>query len=183
MQAKRSFTVVALIAVLALVAAPVFAASNIPAGTQVTIRMGQTVDSEKSKSGDSFDGTLNADVVVNGKVVAKRGDPVKGRVSNAHASGRLSDPGVLTITLTEINGQAVSTTSRTYKGASHTKSNAVKIGGGAAAGALIGGLAGGGKGAAIGAGVGAGAGTGVAAATGKKNVKIAAEALVTFTVQ
>ena len=183
MTSKRSFTAVAVVAVLALMAAPVYAASSFPAGTKVTIRMGQTVDSEKNKSGDTFDATLNSDVVVNGKVVAKRGDPVKGRVSNAHASGRLSDPGTLAITLTSINGQAVNTDSKKYKGESHTKSNAVKIGGGAAAGALIGGLAGGGKGAAIGAGVGAGAGTGVAAATGKKNVKIGAEATVTFTVQ
>ena len=183
MTTKRSFTIIAVIAMLALVAAPVFAATNIPAGTKVSIRMGQTVDSEKSRSGDSFDGSLNADVVVAGKTIAKRGDPVKGRVSNAHASGRLSDPGVLTITLTEINGQAVNTTSHTLKGQSHTKSNVTKIGVGTAAGALIGGLAGGGKGAAIGAGAGAAAGTGVAAGTGKKNVSIRAEAVVAFTVQ
>ncbi len=66
------------------------------------------------------------------------------------------------------------------KGKSHTKSNATKIGGGAAAGALIGGFAGGGKGALIGTAAGAGAGTGVAAATGKEEAIVHAE--TTFTV-
>jgi hypothetical protein len=68
------------------------------------------------------------------------------------------------------------------KGKSHTKGNAEKIGGGTAAGALIGGLAGGGKGAAIGAAAGAGAGTGVAVATGKEEVRIPAESVLTFTI-
>jgi hypothetical protein len=47
---------------------------------------------------------------------------------------------------------------------------------------LIGGLIGGGKGAAIGAGAGAAGGTGVAAATGKKEVVIPAESVLTFTI-
>jgi hypothetical protein len=66
-------------------------------------------------------------------------------------------------------------------GKSHTKSNATKIGGGAAAGALIGGLVGGGKGAGIGALAGGGAGTGVAVATGKEEAVVPAEAALTFT--
>jgi hypothetical protein len=66
------------------------------------------------------------------------------------------------------------------KGGSHTKSNAEKIGGGAALGAVLGGIFGGGKGAAIGAGAGGAAGTGAAAATGKKDAKIESEAVLTF---
>jgi hypothetical protein len=66
------------------------------------------------------------------------------------------------------------------KGESHTKSNATKIGGGAALGAIIGAVAGGGKGAAIGTAAGAAAGTGAAAATGKKAVKVESEAVLTF---
>ena len=52
---------------------------------------------------------------------------------------------------------------------------------GTAAGALIGAFAGGGKGAAIGAAAGAGAGTGLAAATGKQEALIPAEAALSFT--
>ena len=75
------------------------------------------------------------------------------------------------------------TTTAVYaKGKGHTRGNAEKIGGGAAAGALIGALAGGGKGAAIGAGAGAAAGTGVAAYTGKEEAVIPAERTLTFRV-
>ena len=157
-------------------------AGNIPAGTKVTVRLGQTLNSETAHIGDTFDGTLANDLVVNGTTIARQGDAVKGKVTNARASGRLQKPGLLTIRLTSINGQAVSSSSVSRQGQSHTKSNATKIGGGAAAGALIGALAGGGKGAAIGAGVGAGAGTGVAVATGKKDVVLSTETAYTFTV-
>ena len=67
--------------------------------------------------------------------------------------------------------------------ASHKKRNLSLIGGGAGLGALVGGLAGGGKGALIGASAGAGAGTAGAAATGKKEVGVAAESLLTFPLQ
>jgi len=124
--------------------------------------------------------------MVNGKTLAKAGAPAKGEVSYAKSSGRLHDPGQVTIRLTSIqlaDGKTlpVSTGGFRAKGKSHTKSNVTKIGGGAAAGALIGGLAGGGKGALIGTGVGAGAGTGVAAATGKEEAVIHAETAITFT--
>jgi hypothetical protein len=67
------------------------------------------------------------------------------------------------------------------KGESHAKSNAGKIGGGAALGAVIGAIAGGGKGAAIGAGVGGAAGAGAAAATGKRAALVQPETVLTFT--
>jgi uncharacterized membrane protein len=84
--------------------------------------------------------------------------------------------------LISINGETVYSSRVSREGKSHTKSNVTKIGGGAAAGALIGGLAGGGKGAAIGTAAGAGAGTGVAAATGKEEVTIPAESVLTFSI-
>ena len=86
---------------------------------------------------------------------------------------------ILRLALTSVNGIPVSTNSRSFQGKGHTKGNAVKIGGGTAAGALIGGLAGGGKGALIGAGAGAAAGTAGAAATGKEQVSLPAETLLT----
>ena len=107
-----------------------------------------------------------------------------GKVTLAKSSGRLHAPGQLSVRLTgvEVDGKMRSVTSSPYhvEGKSHTKSNATKIGGGAAAGAIIGALAGGGKGAAIGTLAGAGAGTGVAAATGKEPAIIHAETTVTF---
>jgi hypothetical protein len=66
------------------------------------------------------------------------------------------------------------------KGDSHGKSNATKIGGGAALGAIIGAIAGGGKGAAVGTVAGGAAGTGAAAATGKREIEIASETVLSF---
>jgi hypothetical protein len=180
MTTKRTFSMIAALVVSCALAAT---AATIPAGTAVKVRLGHAISSATAHTGDSFDGTLAGDVVVGGKTIAKSGAPVKGTVTYAKASGRLKDPGAVTIRLTSIDGNAVSSTSVSRKGQSHTKSNAIKIGGGTAAGALIGGLAGGGKGAAIGAGAGAAAGTGVAAYSGKKDVALSAETAYTFTVR
>ncbi len=160
-------------------------AQTIPAGSTITVRVGSEISSGTAKVGDRFDATLAHNLVVNGKTLAKAGAAARGKVTSAKSSGRLHAPGELALRLTsvQVNGKMVpiSTRSHLAKGKSHTKSNATKIGGGAAAGALIGGLVGGGKGAGIGALAGGGAGTGVAAATGKEEAVIPAEAALTFT--
>lgn len=161
-------------------------AQTIPAGTPVTVRIGSEISSGTAKVGNTFDGTLAKKLVVGGKTIAAAGTPVRGKVTLAKSSGRLHAPGQLSIRLTsvQVNGRMVAVSSGSYHvtGKGHMKSNATKIGGGAAAGAVIGALAGGGKGAAIGTLVGAGAGTGVAAATGKEEAVIPAEHAVTFTI-
>jgi hypothetical protein len=157
-------------------------AETIPSGSHATVRLNTSLSSATASTGESWSGTLTHDIVEHGKVVAKAGSPVKGKVTYVNRSGRLHKPGALTLRLTSINGETVYSSRITRQGKSHTKSNATKIGGGAGAGALIGALAGGGKGAAIGAAAGAGAGTGVAAATGKQEVRIPAESVLTFTI-
>lgn len=152
----------------------------IPAGTQVQVRLIDSLTSETAQVGDTFRGTLEQAVVSNGRTLYSKGAEVTGQVTKAHRSGRLSDPGELELVLTSIANRQVNVKPLRLKGESHTKSNVTKIGGGAAAGAVIGAIAGGGKGAAIGAGVGAAAGTGVAAATGKKDTKIASEAVLSW---
>ena len=173
------------IASLLLLLAAFAAAESIPAGTRVTVRLGSGINSGSASSGQSFDATLARDLVVNGKTIARAGSPARGKVTYAKSSGRLHDPGELTLRLTsvQVNGKTVPLTTTAFhaKGKSHTKSNLTKIGGGAAAGALIGGLAGGGKGALIGTAIGAGAGTGVAAATGKEEAKVPSESVLSFT--
>jgi hypothetical protein len=156
----------------------------IPPGLQLRVRIIDHLSSESAKSGAAFEGTLETAIVVHGRVLYPKGSDVSGRVTKVHRSGRLSDPGVLELVLTSVRSRerssALATKVFLIKGASHTKSNVAKIGGGTAAGALIGGIAGGGKGAAIGAGVGAGAGTATAAATGKKPATVESEAVLTF---
>lgn len=158
-------------------------AATIPAGTNVSVRLGQTISSDKARSGDVWVGTLHHSVIVNGKTIAKHGAPVQGKVVEAKASGRLSGTALLELQITSINGIPVVSDTASSQGGSHKGRNAKAVGGGAVAGALIGALAGGGKGAAIGAGAGAAAGTAGAAATGKKDVSFPVETILEFTIR
>ncbi len=177
----KSLKTISLVALLTLMAS----AQTIPAGTRITIRTGQELSSGTAKVGDRFDATLTHALVVKGKTIAKAGAPVRGKVTMVKSSGRLHAPGQISVRLTSVQAEGkmvpIATGSYHIEGKSHTKSNATKIGGGAAVGALIGGLAGGGKGALIGAGAGGAAGTGVAAATGKEEAIIPAEKTLSFT--
>jgi hypothetical protein len=157
---------------------------EIPSGTAVKVRIIDKLSSEESETADTFHGTLDEPIVVNGKELYPKGADVTGRVTNVQRSGRLSEPGELDLVLVTVSGgrmaASLSVEPLVIKGESHAKSNATKIGGGAALGAIIGAVAGGGKGAAIGAGVGAAAGTGAAAATGKRPAVVEPEAVLTF---
>jgi len=184
----RNFVVAALsfLVVVTLTAGTVLAEAipEIPSGTTVRVRMVDKLSSEDTEAGDIFHGTLDDAIVVNGKELYPKGADVSGRVADVHRSGRLSEPGQLDLVLTTISSGRVATSISVeplvIKGESHTKSNATKIGGGAALGAIIGAVAGGGKGAAIGTVAGGAAGTGAAAATGKKAAVVESEAILAF---
>ncbi|HWR35517.1 MAG TPA: hypothetical protein VN622_06570 [Clostridia bacterium] len=159
-------------------------AGVIPSGTQLDVRLIDSLSSETANAGDTFRGTLQSPVVVNGTTVFPKGADVAGTVVSAKRSGRLSGPGVLELALTRVEYGSVAASVNVepllLKGESHTKSNTTKIGGGAAAGAIIGAITGGGKGAAVGAAVGAAAGTGAAAATGKRESRVDSEAILSW---
>jgi hypothetical protein len=156
----------------------------VPAGTVLTVRLGQAVGSKISSSGDAFPATLAEPVVVGGTTVIPAGAEAEGTVVQAAPLGRFKGGAVLRLALTSVsvNGAPhqvqTAAISRSEKGKG--KRSAVMIGGGAGLGALIGGLAGGGKGAAIGAAAGAGAGTAGTAFTGNKNIVLPAESTLSF---
>ena len=156
----------------------------VPAGTEIAIVLDQSISSEQVTSGDPFDASIAAPVVVDGKTVIPKGAHVQGIIVEARASGRLKGVARLRLALNsvEVAGKSydLQTTSLTRSGQNHDKRNWTLIGGGTGAGAAIGALAGGGKGAAIGAAVGAGAGTATAAATGKKDIVLPAESQLNF---
>jgi hypothetical protein len=179
----RSIVTYAVAAVVLTAAGLVAQAQRIPAGTNIVVRNNTELSSGTATTGQRWSGTLVDDLTVDGRVVAPAGSRVRGRVSDAESSGRLSKPGILSLEITSVNGIPVTTDMYAVDGEGHTKSNVTKIGGGAALGALLGGIFGGGKGAAIGALAGGGAGTAGAAATGKKEAKIGAETTMTFKAQ
>ena len=159
-------------------------ALEIPSGTTIRVRMIDKLSSEQSQVGDTFHGTLDEPIEVNGKQLYPKGADVMGRVTDVHPTGRLSEPGELDLALNTVSSGTVAASIHVepliIKGESHSKSNVTKIGGGAALGAVIGAIAGGGKGAAIGTVAGGAAGTGAAAATGKRPALVDSEAVLTF---
>lgn len=159
-------------------------AVTIPAGTVLTVRLGQALGSKISSPGDSFNASLAAPVEVGGKTVIPSGSEARGTVTEAKALGKFKGGAVLQLKLNSItvNGaeHSIETSAMTRAEKGKGKRTAVIAGGGAAVGALIGGLAGGGKGAAIGALAGGGAGTAGAAYTGNKDIVLPAESAVTF---
>lgn len=156
----------------------------VPAGTVITVRLGETLSSKQSQSGQTFTASVVTPVDVEGKTVIPAGASATGSVVAAQSAGRFKGASLLQIKLDSvtIGGHShsieTSSVSRSEKGKG--KRTATMVGGGAGAGALIGALAGGGKGAAIGALVGGGAGTAGSAFTGNRDVTLPAESAVSF---
>ena len=156
----------------------------VPAGTVLTVRLGQAVGSKISTPGQTFAATLASPVTVGGNTVIPAGANASGIVVDAKPLGKFKGAASLQLKLTSINVNGTehnvetSALVRTAKGKG--KRTATMIGGGAGLGALIGGLAGGGKGAAIGAVAGAGAGTAGTVFTGNKDVVLPAESAISF---
>jgi hypothetical protein len=150
----------------------------------VSVRLLDTLSSQSSQPGDSFAATLAEPLVVGGHIVAPKDTRVTGQVRDAVSSGRLRRPALLTLSLTGVQSRSgeypIATGDLSVKADSHAARNIVIIGGSSGAGAAIGGAAGGGKGAAIGALIGAGAGTAGAYLTGKREIVLPAETLLTF---
>ena len=158
---------------------------QVPAGTELAIRIDQHISVKTSEAGDHFNGNVVDPVAgASGAVVIPSGTPVSGRVVESHHGGHFRGRSVLELRLTAmtLNGYEypldTHDTVRTRKGKG--RRSAGIIGGMTGAGMLIGGLATGGVGLAIGAAAGAGGGTAIAGLTGNHNLDIPAESIVHF---
>jgi hypothetical protein len=160
---------------------------TVPAGTQLSIRINDELNSETAQVGDVFHGSVSTPVSLEGKTVIPTTADVEGRVVDVKSAGRFKGQSELTIELTRLtmNGKSYPITSDRWskQGNARGKSTAAKVGGGAAVGAILGGIFGGGKGAAIGAAAGAGAGTGVSAATKGQQIDLKPETVLNFQLQ
>jgi hypothetical protein len=167
--------------------APNASGIELPAGTTITVRMIDSVDSERDSLGQTFKASLDEPIMLNGDVVIPRGNDVLIKLVNEKQSGKIEGKTSLTLDVVwiDVNGRHVdvATGEVTQASGSRTAKSAKVIGGTAALGAIIGGIAGGGKGAAIGAGAGAGAGTVAQVATHGQQVKIPSETRLTFTLE
>jgi hypothetical protein len=160
---------------------------TIPAGTRISVRTIDAIDSTRSLVGDRFQASLAEPLAVDGNVVLDKYALVYGQLTQAKESGTFTGRSQLRLELTGIvvDGKTVPLLTGEYEvtGKSRGASTAKRTVGGAALGAIIGAAADGGHGAAIGAGVGAGAGAGSEIITRGDQVKVPSETLLDFTLE
>ena len=160
---------------------------TVPAGTRISVRTIDGIDSTKNQVGDRFQASLEEPLMVDDNLIVPKGADVYGRLAESKTSGTFTGRSQLGLELTGIvvNGQTVPVVTGEYEvaGKSRGASTAKRTVGGAAVGSVIGAIAGGGKGAAIGAGVGGGLGAGSEVITKGDQVKVPSETLLNFTLQ
>lgn len=160
----------------------------VPAGTEISVRNDETIDSSKAAEGQTYAAEVTDDVRdANGAVVIPRGANAQLAITSISKGGRIRGASDLIVDLQSISvdGQqyAVDATDVHKEGSDGVGANsrtAKYVGGGAVVGALVGAIAGQGKGAAIGAASGAGAGALTQILTKGGSVKVPAESLMTF---
>jgi len=186
----------ALVAIVALVStSPVASAQTkkrtttrvvplVPVGTDLKIRINDTLSSKESRVGDRFTATVIDpsrfdEATVRGHISSiQKSGKVKGRTSMnlAFDSVELRDGrrGVLHGYVTRVYGDDAGKADNEggIQSGSRTNQTVKRTGIGAGVGAIIGGIAGGGKGAAIGLIVGGAGGAGSLAVKGSKELKI-----------
>ncbi|HMD69824.1 MAG TPA: hypothetical protein VKF41_00690 [Bryobacteraceae bacterium] len=160
---------------------------TLKAGTYVNIRINQALSSDRNHAGDTFSASLIQPVIVDGVVVAPRGQMVYGRVAEAEKAhgGKDSRLGLeLTSLMLADGAQAPMHTQLVARQGPQTPGS-IETGtviGTTAAGAVIGGAAGRGEGAAIGAGAGAAAGLAAVLLTHNHPTVLYPETVLTFSV-
>ncbi len=159
----------------------------IPAGTQLSVRTNEAINSDAATEGQTFASTVAQDVTdTSGQIVIPRGSPAQLVINEVSGGGVTGSP-TLALDL-----RSVTVNGRTYlvntaeveqssgRGLGANKRTATMVGGGAALGTLVGAIAGGGKGAAIGAAIGAAGGATTQVLTKGSEVKVPAETMLTF---
>ncbi len=157
---------------------------ELPAGTNLTIRMIDAVDSEVARQGQTFQASLDQPVVIGNDVAIPRGADVVVKLVDAKESGTFTGRAELALSVQSIkvNGRMVEINTQTVSRESDSQGGqtAKRAGVGAVVGAGLGAVFGGGKGAATGAAVGGAAGAGTQVITKGRTVRIPSETRLTF---
>jgi hypothetical protein len=143
-------------------------------GTPLMARLAAEINSATAKPNERFQGNLDADLIVDGRVVAIRGSRVYGRVADAKAGTGTGGQPLLVIELTDIDvgGRIVAIATDPNRFTAEGAKGGKKILGGAVLGAGIGAIIDGSKGAGVGAVVGTAAGVAAAAKTPGNQVSL-----------
>jgi hypothetical protein len=158
---------------------------ELPAGTNIVVRMIDGVDSETARQGQTFAAAIDQPVTLaNGQVAIDRGADVVVKLVDAKGSGTFTGRAELALNLqsVKVNGRTVDVNSQSVSRVSDSRGNqtAKRGAAGAIVGAGLGAVFGGGKGAAEGAAVGGAAGAGTQVMTKGERVRIPSETRLTF---
>ncbi|MBW2490976.1 MAG: hypothetical protein JRE65_07510 [Deltaproteobacteria bacterium] len=152
----------------AATAAPAASGTEIPAGTKLMIKTSEDVSTASHKAGAMFKCVLEADLIVNGSMVAPKGSEIYGKVLESIGGRRIGNQRiVVSFDKISINGQLVAMDTDEV-GAEGGRGGAARAVG---AGALIGAAAGD-------AGAGAAVGAGLALLAGGKHIQVPAGTVV-----
>ncbi|NRB37076.1 MAG: hypothetical protein HRU20_01255 [Pseudomonadales bacterium] len=150
---------------------------EMPAGSVLTIRLLEALDTGKHSTGHKFTATLEGALIKDGVTVAPAGSRVYGKISEAVKARRVAGKAKMILTLSDINigGQMIPIQSNAINAYTQAtgKSTASKVARGAAIGALADGSSG--------AKTGAKVGLGVAVLKGGNQVHIPSSTLLNFT--
>jgi gas vesicle protein len=146
---------------------------EIPAGTEIDVRLLNTLDSGTAQVEDRFEATTLADLTLDGRVAIPAGAVMRGVVTSVEQATRTNRTSKLTVSFDQItvNNRSYpvrATVTQAIEGEG-IKGEAGRIGVGAGVGAVIGGILGGVKGALAGILIGGG---GTIAATEGKEVEL-----------
>jgi hypothetical protein len=155
---------------------------TLPAGTSITVRTNESINTRDSNSGRSYVAQVDHDVLdPNGAVIIPRGSDARMVVR------RMGDNDLaLDLQSVAVNGQMYTVNTndvvegKNRDGLGGNKRTAEYTGGGAVLGTLLGAIAGGGKGAAIGALAGGAAGAGTQVLTRGSEVHVPSESVLNF---
>ena len=153
--------------------APARGMVRIPAGTEVDVRLQNSLNSGTAQVEDRFEGTTLVDVVADGRTVIPAGSVMRGVVTAVEPATRTNRTARLTVSFDQVtvNGRAYpmrGTVTEAIEGEG-IRGEAGRVGAGAGVGAIIGGILGGFKGALAGLIIGGG---GTIAATEGKEVEL-----------
>ena len=148
-------------------------ALEVPVGTEVDVRLQNSLNSGTSQVEDRFEGTTNADVMIDGRVAIPAGSLVRGVVTSVEPGTRTNRTAKMTVSFDQVtvNGRSYpirGTVTQAIEGEG-IRGEAGRTAAGAGVGAIIGGILGGFKGALAGILIGGG---GTIAATEGKEVDL-----------
>jgi hypothetical protein len=161
-------------------------------GALIAVRINQWLSSDRNHPGDTFTAILDQPLVVQGWVVARRGQTVLGRVDVAQKASQgkgVSQLGLEITELTLVDGERVPVSTEMHQAAASPappgspERNVGAVGTTTVLGTIAGAAIGGGQGAAIGAGLGATAGLAAVLYTRARPTTAAPETLLSFRLQ